>query len=93
MSLHHYLRQSSDPALRAVVVDDAAAFVGVGWPSAFGLALPIADYLIGRSLPAERFPQVSTNPSNDPAVREALALQAEHIGRLEVVDRGGQRAH
>jgi len=112
--LAHYLLQSSDPALRAVVVEDSAALVGVALAAAglllsqlvgnntpdafaslligvllavtaFGLARPLADFLIGRSLPAERLQQVSTILSNDPAVEEVLALQAVYIGPLEVV--------
>jgi cation diffusion facilitator family transporter len=112
--LPRYLLQSSDPSLRAVVVEDGAAVVGVGLAAAgllvsqlignntpdalaslligvllavtaFGLARPVVDYLIGRSLPAERLQLVSTILSNDPAVEEVLALQAVYIGPLEVV--------
>jgi cation diffusion facilitator family transporter len=114
MPLPHYLLQSSDPSLRAVVVEDSAALVGVGLAAAgllltqmtgsntpdalaslligvllavtaFGLARPVADFLIGRSLPPERLQQVSAILSSDPAVEEVLALQAVYTGPQEVV--------
>jgi cation diffusion facilitator family transporter len=114
LPLPDYVLQSSDPALRAVVVEDSAALVGVALAAAglllsqlvgnntpdalaslligvllavtaFGLARPIADFLIGRSLPDERYHQVLTILSHDPAVEEVLALQAVYIGPLEVV--------
>jgi cation diffusion facilitator family transporter len=109
-----YLLHSSDPALRAVVVEDTAALIGVGLAAgglllsqlvgnntpdalaalligvllavtAFGLARSVADFLIGRSVPPERFQQVVTIVSNDPAVEQLLALQVVYSGPQQVI--------
>jgi cation diffusion facilitator family transporter len=112
--LPRYLLRSSDPALRAVVVEDSAALVGVGLAAlglllsellgtntpdalaslliglllaitAFGLARPVADLLVGRSLPADQLQQLLEILTKDPAIDEVLALQAVYTGPQEAI--------
>ena len=114
LSLPGYLLGSSDPALRAVVVEDCAGLIGVGLAAtglllsqllgtrtpdalaslligvllavtAFGLARPVADLLVGRSLPADQLQQVHAILASDPAIDEVLALQAVYTGPQEVI--------
>jgi cation diffusion facilitator family transporter len=112
--VRHYVLRSSDPALRAVIVEDKAALVGVGlaaagllgsalignetpdalaslvigvllMATAFGLARPLADFLIGHSLPAEQLQQLYAIVAQAPAVEEVLATQAVYTGPEEVI--------
>src|SRR5439155_16407939 len=112
--LPRYLLHASDPALRAVVVEDSAALVGVGLAAgglllsdllgnstpdavaslligvllaltAVGLARPLADFLVGRSLPAERLEQLYAILIAAPAIEEVLALQAVYTGPDEAI--------
>jgi cation diffusion facilitator family transporter len=105
---------SSDPTLRAVMVEDAAALVGVGvaaiglaasvvlddsrWDAvasvliglvlattAFGLAWPLSDYLVGRSVTAEELAQLYAVLAATPAVEEVLTLQAVYTGPDQVI--------
>jgi cation diffusion facilitator family transporter len=114
VSLPRYLLRSSEPALRAVVVEDSAALVGLGLAAAgllfselvgnntpdalaslligvllaitaFGLARPVADLLIGRSLPAESLQQLSAMLAMDQAIEEVLTLRAVYTGPQEVI--------
>jgi cation diffusion facilitator family transporter len=109
-----YVRQSSDPALRAVLVEDTAALVGVGLAAcgllasellgnsvpdavasfligvllattAFGLARPVADLLVGRSLPPEQMQRILEILSAESAIEEVLMLQAVYTGPREVI--------
>jgi cation diffusion facilitator family transporter len=113
-SLAHYVLHASDPALRAIVVEDGAALVGVMFAAigllmsyllgshvpdalasfligvllaltAFGLARPLADFLVGRSLPAERLQQLHALLIASPAVDEVLTFQAVYTGPEEVI--------
>jgi cation diffusion facilitator family transporter len=112
--VRHYVLRSSDPALRAVIVEDKAALVGVGlaaagllgsalignetpdalaslvigvllMATAFGLARPLADFLIGHSLPAEQLQQLYAIVAQAPAVEEVLVTQAVYTGPEEVI--------
>jgi cation diffusion facilitator family transporter len=114
VSLPHYVLHSSDPALRAVVVEDVAALIGVAIAAggllfselvgnnipdalaslligvllaltAFGLARPVADLLVGRSMPAERLQMLAEILANDPAIEEVLTLQAVYTGPNQVI--------
>jgi cation diffusion facilitator family transporter len=109
-----HLLRSSDPTIRAVVVEDGAALIGVivaaaglvlshqlrsGRPdaiaslligllmaaTAFGLARPLADFLVGKSLPPELLEEIRSLIASDAAVEETLSVQAVYIGPEEVI--------
>jgi cation diffusion facilitator family transporter len=113
-SLRRYLLHVCDPALRAVLVEDSAALIGVALVAlgllgsamvgnsmpdalaslliglllagtAFGLARPLADYLVGRSMSLEQLQRLYTIVSSAPAVEQVLALQAVYTGPEEVI--------
>jgi cation diffusion facilitator family transporter len=108
--LHH----SSDPLVRAIVVEDSAAliglclaagglllssFLGTNVPdslaslfiglllafTAFGLARPLADFLVGRSLPAPMLEKLHTIVREDSAIEQVLSLRATYSGPEEVI--------
>ena len=114
LGLGAYLRRASDPTVRAVVVEDSAALVGIliaaagvglseitnsGRPDAIaslligillavtaaGLAKPLADFLVGRSLPKEHVEQFHGILVASPAVEEVVALHAVYIAPEEVI--------
>jgi cation diffusion facilitator family transporter len=109
-----YLRGTSDPTLRAIVVEDGAAVIGVGLAAtgllvtalggpasadaiaslliglllaatAVGLARPLADLLIGASIPPERLRAAHEILATDPAVEEVLNLYVVHAGPHEAI--------
>lgn len=109
-----FLRLTSDPTLRAVVVEDTAALVGValasaglllhqlaGWAdadaiaalligvllavTAVGLARPLADLLIGRSLLPARLARVSEIIAGSPSIDEVLSVKAVYGAPQEVI--------
>ena len=53
--------------------------------TALGLANPLADYLIGRSLPEPMLRDVAGFLIDSPAVEELIGIQASYIGPEEVV--------
>jgi cation diffusion facilitator family transporter len=53
--------------------------------TAFGVARPLADFLIGRSLPPEQVKDVHALISRNPAIEEVLTLRAVYIAPEEVV--------
>jgi cation diffusion facilitator family transporter len=53
--------------------------------TAFGVARPLADFLIGRSLPPEQVKDVHALVSENPAVEEVLTLRAVYTGPEEVI--------
>ena len=106
-----YIRLSSDPAVRAIVVEDSAALIGLCLAAsglllskilgtnvpdslaslfiglllaitAFGLARPLADFLVGRSLPALLLEKLY---KEDVAIEEVLSLRATYSGPEEVI--------
>lgn len=108
------LRRSSDPIVRAVVVEDSAALIGLALAAsglfistithnntadsiaslligvllavtAFGLARPLAEFLVGRSLPEEQLQRIQSALASSPAVEEIVSLQAVYTGPQEVV--------
>jgi cation diffusion facilitator family transporter len=113
-SLRRYLLHVCDPALRAVLVEDSAALIGVAVAglgllasallgssmpdalaslliglllagTAFGLARPLADSLVGRSMSAEQLQRLYRIVSSAPAVEQVLGLQAVYTGPAEVI--------
>ena len=109
-----HLLRSSDPTVRAVVVEDSAALIGlvlaaVGLllshhfgndrpdaiaslligllmaATAFGLGRPLADFLVGKSLPPALLAELRAIIDRDDAVEEILSMQAVYIGPEEVI--------
>jgi cation diffusion facilitator family transporter len=114
LGVWHYLRHSSDPVVRAVVVEDSAALVGLCLAggglflsrvagnnvpdslaslcigillavTAFGLARPLADFLVGRSLPHDQLEKLHAIVKAVPVIDEVLALHAVYSGPEEVI--------
>jgi len=113
-TLWRYLLRSSDPVVRAIVVEDSAALVGLCLAAsglllskifktsvpdslaslliglllavtAFGLARPLADFLVGRSLPAPLFEKLHAIVKEDAAIEQILSLRAIYTGPEEAV--------
>lgn len=109
-----HLRHSSDPIIRAVVLEDSAALAGLVVAAggllitkitgnatadaiaslligvllaitAFGVARPLADFLVGRSLPADYLEQLRRVVAASPAVDQVVAFQAVYVGPREVI--------
>jgi cation diffusion facilitator family transporter len=109
-----HLLRSSDPTVRAVVVEDGAALIGVVIAAAglllshqlrssrpdaiaslligllmaataFGLGRPLADFLVGKSLPPALLEQIRSVISSEKTVAETLSVQAVYIGPEEVI--------
>jgi cation diffusion facilitator family transporter len=113
-SVSAHLLRSSDPIVRAIVVEDSAALIGLviaaigllvsqmthsGRPdaiaslligilmavTAFGLARPLADFLVGRSLPEPYLEKIREVIDRDRAVEEIISLQAVYTGPEEAI--------
>ena len=114
LSVWRYIRRSSDPVVRAVVVEDSAALIGVFVAAtglflseilgtsvpdslaslviglllavtAFGLARPFADFLVGLSVPPPLFEKLHAILKEDEAVEQIVSLRAIYSGPEEVV--------
>jgi cation diffusion facilitator family transporter len=114
LSVWRYFVVSSDPVVRAVLVEDSAALIGLFVAAtglflsgifrtsvpdslaslviglllavtAFGLARPFADFLVGRSVPPLLFEQLQGIVENDKAVERVLSLRAVYSGPEEVI--------
>lgn len=114
VTVTRYLARSSDPVVRAVLVEDSAALAGLILAAAglavsqlsgrgtadsvaslligvllavtaFALARPFADFLVGRSIPAEHLERIRALFERDPAVAEVLALRAMYSGPEEAI--------
>jgi cation diffusion facilitator family transporter len=69
-------------------VPDSIASLAIGVllaATAFWLARPFADFLVGRSIPQPQLQQLYAIVESDPAVAEILALRAIYSGPEEVV--------
>lgn len=53
--------------------------------TAFGLARPLGDFLVGRSLPPRLFEKLSAIVKRDPAIEQVLSLRAVYTGPEEVI--------
>ena len=109
-----YLLRASDPVVRAIVVEDSAALIGLclaagglllsqllrsNFPdavaslligillavTAFGLARPLADFLVGRSLHPEALEKLHALFQQTSAIEEVLLLRALYSGPEEVL--------
>src|SRR3954454_8463555 len=109
-----HLFRSSDPTVRAVVVEDSAALIGlviaaaglllshhfgsdrpdafasllIGLlmaATAFGLGRPLADFLVGKSLPPQLLEELRRIIDSDKAVEEIVSMQAVYVGPEEVI--------
>jgi cation diffusion facilitator family transporter len=78
-------------AVSAVLGDswpDAVASILIGLllaTTAFGLAWPLSDFLVGRSVTAEELGQLYKVLAETPAVEEVLTLQAVYTGPEQVI--------
>jgi cation diffusion facilitator family transporter len=114
LTVWRYILRSSDPVVRAVVVEDSAALIGLSLAAcglllskifrtsvpdslaslviglllavtAFGLARPFADFLVGRSVSPPLFEKLYAIVKDDPAIEQILSLRAMYSGPEEVV--------
>jgi len=114
LTVGRYLVRASDPVVRAVLVEDSAALIGLliaagglllsritgsGIPdsvaslligvllavTAFLLARPFAEFLVGRSIAAPQLEKLRAIVESDPAIQEVLVLEAIYSGPEEVV--------
>jgi cation diffusion facilitator family transporter len=113
-SVWRYIVQSSDPVVRAIVVEDSAALLGLFLAAgglllsrilktsvpdslaslliglllagtAFGVARPLADFLVGRSLPPRLFEKLNAIFKEDAAIEHVVSLRALYTGPEEVI--------
>ncbi len=109
-----WLRRTSEPIPRAIVVEDGAALIGdallaagiltreLGGPAAsdgvaalliglllaataVGLARPLADLLIGRSIPPVRLAKAEAIVAASPAIENVVSLYATYAGPQEAI--------
>jgi cation diffusion facilitator family transporter len=114
LTVWRYLVRASDPVVRAVLVEDSAALIGLGLAAggllasritgtnfpdsiaslligvllaltAFFLARPFADFLVGRSIAPAQLERLRAIVEKDAAIEEVLVLQAMYSGPEEVV--------
>ena len=113
-SVTSHLIRTSDPLVRAIVVEDGAALVGILIAAgglalrqilgthtpdaiaslligallaitAFLLARPLADFLVGRSLPPELLVELQKIVEECPVIEKVLYIQAVYTGPEEVI--------
>jgi cation diffusion facilitator family transporter len=114
LPLGRYLVRASDPIVRAVVVEDSAALIGIAIAAgglivshatgtntadaiaslligvlltitAFGLARPIADFLVGRAMLPEQLEQLHELFGAEPAIEEVQSLRTFYTAPEEVI--------
>jgi cation diffusion facilitator family transporter len=114
ITVWRYINRSSDPVVRAIVVEDSAALIGLCLAAgglllseifgtsvpdslaslliglllavtAFGLARPLADFLVGRSVRESQLEKLYTIVKEDAAIEQVLSLRATYAGPEEVI--------
>ncbi len=114
LTLWTYIVRTSDPVVRAVLVEDSAALLGLAIAAsglllsqisgtrvpdsiasliigvllaitAFALAWPFADFLVGKSLPRRELEKLHGMVNADQAIEEILSLRAIYSGPEEVL--------
>src|ERR1017187_1666451 len=114
LTVWRYLVGASDPVVRAVLVEDSAALIGLALAAgglllsrivgsnvpdsvaslligvllavtAFGLARPFADFLVGRSISAPQLARLRAVVAGDRAIKDVLVLEAMYSGPEEVI--------
>jgi cation diffusion facilitator family transporter len=114
ISVWRYMALASDPVVRAVLVEDSAALIGLAIAAsglllskllgtsvpdslaslliglllavtAFGLARPFADFLVGKSIPPQQFEKLHAILKADAAIDQVLSLRAVYTGPEEVI--------
>ncbi|MCU1350307.1 MAG: cation diffusion facilitator family transporter, partial [Acidobacteria bacterium] len=114
VGLWRYIRRSSDPVVRAIVVEDGAALAGLALAAgglllsqltgsnlpdsvaslligillaitAFGLARPLADFLVGRSMPLDQVERLYEIFRDVEAIEQVQSLRALYMGPEEVI--------
>src|SRR5262245_1941632 len=114
LSVWRYVNRASDPVVRAVLLEDSAALIGLVIAAsgllltritgssvpdslaslfigvllactAFALARPFADFLVGRSIPLDLFEKLGAILDGDAALYRMLLLQAFYLAPEEVV--------
>jgi cation diffusion facilitator family transporter len=120
LTVRQYIARASDPVVRAVLVEDSAALLGLALAAggllmarvtgssvpdslaslliglllagtAFALARPFADFLVGRSIAPALLARLRAIVEGDAAIEELLLLQAIYMGPEEVVVLGKAR--
>jgi cation diffusion facilitator family transporter len=120
ITVTRYIVRASDPVVRAVLLEDSAALIGLLLAAAglalstilgtsvpdsvasltigvllavtaFALARPFADFLVGRSIPRPQLERLLEIVAGDPAVEEVLSLRAIYSGPEEVIVLGKVR--
>ena len=75
-------------SLMGSTIPDAVASLLIGVllaVTAFRLARPVADLLVGRSLSPEGLAQLTSILASDPSIEEVLTVHAVYTGPLEVI--------
>jgi cation diffusion facilitator family transporter len=114
LPLLRYLRQASDPVVRAIVFEDSAALLGLVIAgaglaisrstgsntadaiaslligillavTAFGLARPLADFLVGRSMLPDQLVRLRALFDGVDAIADVVSLRALYSGPEEVI--------
>jgi cation diffusion facilitator family transporter len=114
ITVWRYLVRASDPVVRAVLVEDSAALIGLCLAAiglfltgilkssvpdslaslsiglllavtAFGMALPFAHFLVGRSISEPQLETLHAIVKEDAAIEEVLLLRAVYAGPENVV--------
>jgi cation diffusion facilitator family transporter len=114
ISVWRYIGRASDPVVRAVLLEDTAALIGLALAAgglliagitgssvpdslaslliglllggtAFALARPFADFLVGRSIPVNQHDRLRDIVEKDPAIEEVLQLEAFYLAPEEAV--------
>jgi cation diffusion facilitator family transporter len=77
--ISHYVGSGRPDALASLLIGILMAI------TAFGLARPLADFLVGKSLPPELLAELRAIVQSDSAVEELVSLQAVYTGPEEVI--------